>query len=748
MGYDETDSPRRDRGRNRQPVKRMGDRDIPYRRSKEPGHKEPGLNLITDSFRDQRRREPRAGRGGPGNVQTPGRRRGTVDVQVSGPGREREKAWRADGRGIPADAQRPERNGIPADAQRPERNGILLDAQASGRRRAMAGPSVSSKSSLAEGPLIMSGRKALHGSGQEERRPGQGRNGGARAAARQSAAAHTPPPARHASPEPGSREASSHESIYEDPARRRAKKRKRRIRIIMLEAVIFLGVMVFAGYSYINSRLGMMQQLPWDPEEIRNVDISEEKQEQMRGYWTIAIFGVDSRNTSVGKGNNSDVNIICNINQDTGEIRLVSVYRDSYLNVSDKNSYNKINTAYLRGGPEQAVKALNKNLDLDIDDYATFNWKAVADAINILGGIDLEISEPEFYYINAFISETVTATGLGSTQLKHAGMNHLDGVQAVAYGRLRLMDTDFARTERQRKVIALAFEKAKQADWATINNIIQTVFPQVATSVDMGDILTMGRGITKYHLTETMGFPSARGDAKLKSKGACVIPQTLESNVVELHKFLFGDEDYRPTETVKSISQKIIADTGLSKNAKSSGDVETAGGSVPRTTAAASREESSTEEASEAAKEKEETKEGRNALSDSLSGAERETDSGGNLILPPGGYETNGAGGQTQRGQTEENGGGAAAPYNPSRAQEETPGAPGETAAYPGAQSDTGVIIAPGGVRPGGEPSGAVRPGQNTSGNVYPGQDAAESARPGQDQPTQGRVEFYGPPGT
>ena len=342
MGYDETDSPRRDRGRNRQPVKRMGDRDIPYRRSKEPGHKEPGLNLITDSFRDQRRREPRAGRGGPGNVQTPGRRRGTVDVQVSGPGREREKAWRADGRGMPADAQRPERNGIPADAQRPERNGILLDAQASGRRRAMAGPSVSSKSSLAEGPLIMSGRKALHGSGQEERRPGQGRNGGARAAARQSAAAHTPPPARHASPERGSREASSHESIYEDPARRRAKKRKRRIRIILLEAVIFVGVMVFAGYSYINSRLGMMQQLPWDPEEIRNVDISEEKQEQMRGYWTIAIFGVDSRNTSVGKGNNSDVNIICNINQDTGEIRLVSVYRDSYLNVNDKNSYNKI----------------------------------------------------------------------------------------------------------------------------------------------------------------------------------------------------------------------------------------------------------------------------------------------------------------------------------------------------------------------------------------------------------------------
>ena len=158
-------------------------------------------------------------------------------------------------------------------------------------------------------------------------------------------------------------------------------------------------------------------------DRIKNVEISEEKQEQMSGYWTIAVFGVDSRNSSVGKGNNSDVNILCNIDQGTGEIRLVSVYRDSYLNISDKNTYNKINAAYMQGGPEQVVKALNRNLDIDIDDYATFNWKAVADAINILGGIDVEITKSEFYYINAFISETVKATGVASTQLKSAGMN-------------------------------------------------------------------------------------------------------------------------------------------------------------------------------------------------------------------------------------------------------------------------------------------------------------------------------------
>ena len=352
--------------------------------------------------------------------------------------------------------------------------------------------------------------------------------------------------------------------IYADPVKLKARrKKKRKIWFILLEIAVLIGILCFAGYSYISSRLDLMQRLPWNPDEIKNVEISEEKQEQMSGYWTIAVFGVDSRNSSVGKGNNSDVNILCNIDQGTGEIRLVSVYRDSYLNISDKNTYNKINAAYMQGGPEQVVKALNRNLDIDIDDYATFNWKAVADAINILGGIDVEITKSEFYYINAFISETVKATGVASTQLKSAGMNHLDGVQAVAYGRLRLMDTDYARTERQRKVISLAFEKMKKADWATINNIVQTVFPQVATSIEINDLLKIGRNITRYHLTETTGFPSELREKKMGRKGACVIPQTLESNLIELHHFLFGDEEYTPTETVRTISQKIVSDTGV-----------------------------------------------------------------------------------------------------------------------------------------------------------------------------------------
>lgn len=624
MGYDdETERSRNRRSRARQPVKRTGDREIEQRRYREPGHSKPGLNLITDTFRDD------------------------GDHRQNYGGRGQEKESRRQNRSRKAEQQENKKS---------------------------------------------------------RRKENTEKNSG----------------------------------IYSTPARKKAKRKKRKIIIILFEVLILLSVIVFAAYSYVDKRLSGMSRLEWNPDEIKNVEISEEKQEQMKGYWTIAVFGVDSRNSSVGKGNNSDVNMICNINMDTGEIKLVSVYRDTYLNISDKNSYNKINAAYLQGGPDQAVKALNKNLDLDIDDYATFNWKAVADAINILGGIDVEISKAELYYINAFITETVKATGVYSVHLKKTGMNHLDGVQAVAYGRLRLMDTDYARTERQRKVISLAFEKFKQADWATINNVIQTIYSQVSTSVELSDLIAVGRTLPKFHLTETTGFPNARGEARIGRKGDCVIPQTLERNVVDLHKFLFGDENYVPTDTVKAISKKIISDTGLAKEAKPAGDVGTGGGSVPKSTSAEETKETK-ENGTDSSRESMENEHGNLGTEESQSseypGRPTETDSQGNLIFPtrenessshrpseeetgssivrpgtteestrPGTDGTNGTNGSNLNGENGNNNnnnvpGGGNLPGNGSNA----PGngnAPGGTSGSqnqtPGSNTDTGVILPPG----------------------------------------------------
>lgn len=282
------------------------------------------------------------------------------------------------------------------------------------------------------------------------------------------------------------------------------------------------------------------------------------------GYWNIAVFGVDSREGSLEKGALADVQMIASINKKTGEIRLVSVYRDTYVQINEDGEFHKINEAYFKGGHEQALAALKRNLDITVDDYATFNWKAVADAINILGGIDLELTDSEFQYMNSFITATVEATGVYSFHLEHAGMNHLDGVQAVAYSRLRLMDTDFNRTERQRKVISLALEKAKHADFKTLRTIISTVLPEISTSIGIEDVIPLAKNVKHYSFGQTGGFPFNKTTA-IVSKRDCVIPVTLESNVILLHQFLFDKEDYQPSASVKEISRLISEKTGITQ---------------------------------------------------------------------------------------------------------------------------------------------------------------------------------------
>ncbi len=375
-----------------------------------------------------------------------------------------------------------------------------------------------------------------------------------------------------------------HQEEFEERKIRRAKalrKKRKKKKIMRLTILAVLLIVVFAGF-FIFRRL------------------------HDDGYWTIAVFGVDSRDGNLEENALSDVEMICNIDRATGEITLVSVYRDTYLKIDSDGTYHKINEAYFKGGHKQAVAALEENLDLKFDNYATFNWKAVADAINILGGIDLEISDAEFAYINSFITETVNSTGIGSHQLEHAGMNHLDGVQAVAYARLRLMDTDFNRTARQRKVISLAMEKAKNASFSELNNILMAVLPQISTDLGIDDLIPLAKNVNKYQIVETTGFPFSRETKKI-GRMDCVIPTTLESNVVQLHQLLFGDETYQAPSSVKAISQKIGEDSGLTEPGENAPEANTGGGRVPSSTQPAAPETEPETEPTEESTETEET---------------------------------------------------------------------------------------------------------------------------------------------
>ena len=280
------------------------------------------------------------------------------------------------------------------------------------------------------------------------------------------------------------------------------------------------------------------------------------------GYYTVAVFGVDSRNGNLGKDALSDVNMLVSLNKETGDIRICSIYRDTFVQIDKSGKHHKFNEAYFKGGPEQALWMIRYNLDIQPDDYITFNWKAVVDAVNIMGGVDIEITPAEFKYINSFITETVKSTGIGSVQLTHPGMNHLDGVQAVAYARLRLMDTDYNRTERQRKVVSLLMDKIRAADTAKRIELVTSVLPETKTSMGLDDVLAYAKDIKKYHIAETSGFPFER-DAIWIEKKDCVVPITLESNVISLHQFLFQEENYQPSASVREVSDYIIKKTGL-----------------------------------------------------------------------------------------------------------------------------------------------------------------------------------------
>lgn len=455
------------------------------------------------------------------------------------------------------------------------------------------------------------------------------------------------------------------------------KKKKIRRIIILAVAEIFTLALIFS-YAYVARLMNSFQRPDnVNQEQVGNKAMPEELKKHMTGYRTIAVFGVDSRDGNVNRAN-ADVIMICNINRDTGEIRLVSVFRDTYLNISDKNAYNKINAAYALGGASQALAALNKNLDLDISEYVTFNWKSVADGINMLGGVDIDISKAEFRYINSFITETVNKTGVPSVHLKSAGLNHLDGVQAVAYARLRKMDTDYARTERQRLVIQKTFDKAKKADLGLLNRILLMEVEQVGTNLTFSDFTELLLDLSKYHIGETAGFPSARGEMTVGKRGDCVIPQTLETNVAELHKFLFGKEDYEPSDMVKKISAKIAADSGMYKQGTSIDHVSTEGKDIEEKTTEATKPEKTTSEVETSSQE----------------GSIEETDENGKPVKPS--DSSKGSTGETK---------------------------PGETTS--------------GATKPGETTSGAVKPGE-TTGGTKPTQETTTAANgPGVGQTTE-----------
>lgn len=361
----------------------------------------------------------------------------------------------------------------------------------------------------------------------------------------------------------------------------RQKRVRRRRRRNTLSRVMFaleiIVLVVLMGGLFVYAKLGKLNHETINEEEL-DVNESVTENQVMKGYTTIALVGIDSRDDKLKSDWNSDTMIIASINNDTKKVKLVSVYRDTYLclgeDEDENNSYGLANSAYCTGGAKKMINMLNKNLDMNISDFVTVNFQAVAETVELLGGIDVEMKKEEVVHLNNYCVETSEVTGMDYTPLEEIeGVHHLNGVQAVAYARIRKTSgNDFRRAARQREVIYRIVEKAKNSSIATLNTVLDKIFPMIYTSLTEKEILSMGMNMLSYDIEDQTGFPFDHqyGDTVKEAMDGvdCVLPITLESNVIKLHEFLYPEDSYVPSNEVKTYSQEIIDKSGFGEESR------------------------------------------------------------------------------------------------------------------------------------------------------------------------------------
>lgn len=303
-------------------------------------------------------------------------------------------------------------------------------------------------------------------------------------------------------------------------------------------------------------------------------------------YTNFVMYGVDSRNGEVD-ASNSDSILIVSIHNTTGEVKMVSVYRDTLLGIYDSTgtltNYFKVNSAYAAGGPEAAINTLNMNLDLDITDYVTVNFSGVAEIIDTLGGIKVNLTDDEVAQLNQHMKSTISSTGKYASPIKSSGKNiKLNGIQATTYCRIRkatfydpdtgeAISNDFGRAARQRLVIMKLVEKAKKASITELQNMVQTVLNDnsdderiISTSFSFDEIINLIPVIFDFQLSGSQGFPSELTTGTI-SGASYVIPKGISANVSALHEFLYGEEAYEPTTNVQSVNNYVAGYTGINE---------------------------------------------------------------------------------------------------------------------------------------------------------------------------------------
>lgn len=333
-------------------------------------------------------------------------------------------------------------------------------------------------------------------------------------------------------------------------AKKNKKSKSKLAKLLLIEILILL--LLLGGYKLYST----LKKINFDNSQDKNILTNLFPDETQKGYRSIAIFGVDSRENKLDKNTHSDAIMIASINNKSKDVKLVSIYRDTYSKIPGYD-FEKITHAYFKGGYSLSLSTINTNFDLNITDYITVNFKALVNTIDSLGGIELDITDAELKYLNGYTRDLNRINGTNVGKLKKSGKQTVNGTQATAYARIRYTKGgDFKRAERQRIVISKMLDKVKTTDKIKVLSIIDDVFPQVYTNLTSGEILKLAKSFASYDIVDEAGFPFEK-DAHSYKKVSYVFPINLEENVIKLHEFLFDNETYEASSTVKEYSTHI-----------------------------------------------------------------------------------------------------------------------------------------------------------------------------------------------
>ena len=346
--------------------------------------------------------------------------------------------------------------------------------------------------------------------------------------------------------------------------RKKKKKKGRGLKIaliIVLILVLGIGGVIAAGLTVVKNTLDNVGRIELDTDLI---GINPQVDSDLRNYRNIALLGIDARDMSSDENVRSDAIIIASINKETNEIKMFSIYRDTMLDLGDNSpGLDKVTHGYFYGGPTKMLYAINKNLDLNVKEVVVVNWKSVADTVDALGGLDINIKDSEIKEMNKYIQDTYKNIGGSNAKIETAGKQTLNGNQAVTYARIRkdAVDGDYRRNERMKIVVKAAFKKAAKMDPKALKKISNEILPEIKTNMSSADMMDMVLKLNSYEMTDSVGWPYDVGS--WSSGGWYGPPVTLSSNVTKLHEQFFGQEGYTPTQDVQNISKRISAKTGL-----------------------------------------------------------------------------------------------------------------------------------------------------------------------------------------